>query len=400
MGQMEILTRVYGLALICLSLLIGSHAIFVTPENSRWKKVGTGFVVPFVIALWVVVTGKEASTAWGCMFAEASGIVAVTVLGLMGSKLRYSFALIAGVLGVSGLLSWAWSAVFSQKIFWTAKNDLILWGPCMFLALLVAIQLARTRKWPDWGYPTVLFAASYPSWLFLSGNRLFLPIVLKTLAFIWVLFLIHREARKIMLAEVERASAILEDFERAVGREVKLRMLDVERARKKLADRASTDALTGALNKRALLQEIDSLLVARDKDVFCLLMFDIDNFKQLNDELGHVAGDMALKRLARIVKSSIREGDIFGRYGGDEFVVVFPRTPLSDARLVAERIRRRVESDRTGPPITLSMGLAAYPLDGENATSLIKAADEGLYLSKRKGRNCVSHVKTEDRYET
>ena len=399
MGEPDLVARVYGLVLICLSLLIWSHAVFVMPAGCRWKKPGIGFFVPFAIGALVAITGQGPGASWGYMFAETSGILVVVFLGMIESKLRDSPALTAGILAVSSLLCWAWFSVFSKKVFWIDQNHIVLWLPCAFLLLLIAVQLTRTKKWPEWANPAVLLAASYPSWLFLSGTRLFVPILLKTVVLIWFGVLMHREARRMMLAETEKASAVLEDFERAVSREVKLRMLEVERAKQRLVDKASTDALTGALNKRALLQEIDSLLVAKDKDVFCLLMFDIDNFKQLNDKLGHVAGDMALKRVARIVKSSIREGDIFGRYGGDEFIVVFPHTPLSDARLIAERIRKRVESDRTGPSVTLSMGLAAYPLDGENTTSLVRPADEGLYLSKRKGRNCVSHVKTEERDE-
>jgi len=395
MEGLDLITRIYGLALVCMSLLIWSYAVLVVPATCQWKKPGVGFVVPFVIGVLAIAMGKGTDITSSYIFAEVAGMLVVAGLAALGTRLMYSPELVAAVLGSAGLFSWVWFSMLSVRRFLIYQNPHFLWLPFGWLLLLAAIQLARTRKWPDWGTPTVILAASYPGWLFLSGNRLFLPIFLKTLGLVWLFACMYREAVRVSQAELQQARTVLEDFERAVGREVKLRMLELERAKQRLADKASTDALTGALNKKALLQEIDSLLVARDRDVFCLLMFDIDEFKQLNDKLGHVAGDMALKRLSRIVKSSIREGDIFGRYGGDEFIVVFPHTPLSDARLIAERIRQRVENDKTGPPITLSMGLAAYPLDGETGVALVKAADEGLYLSKSKGRNRVSHVRTE-----
>jgi diguanylate cyclase (GGDEF)-like protein len=134
---------------------------------------------------------------------------------------------------------------------------------------------------------------------------------------------------------------------------------------------------------------IEKLINSRINE-FSILMFDIDNFKGINDTYGHIAGDMCIKRLALIAKSSIRDEDSIGRYGGDEFVVVLPSLTISQARLVAERFRKKVDETES-PHFSVSIGIASYPQDASNVKELIAAADEGLYKSKRKGRNTVSH---------
>jgi diguanylate cyclase (GGDEF)-like protein len=126
-----------------------------------------------------------------------------------------------------------------------------------------------------------------------------------------------------------------------------------------------------------------------------LILFDIDRFKSINDEMGHLGGDFILRELAAIVKGSIRKEELFARYGGEEFAIVLPETPLENGRLVAERIRVLVERhafqyEGKSVPITISMGVAAtageVPL---TPTDLIRIADEHLFTAKQTGRNRV-----------
>jgi diguanylate cyclase (GGDEF)-like protein len=155
------------------------------------------------------------------------------------------------------------------------------------------------------------------------------------------------------------------------------------------------DALTGIHNKRFLLEFLDRELArsARYQRPLALLMFDLDHFKTINDQRGHLGGDYTLRELAGRVKQAVRKEELFARYGGEEFVVVLPETSLGRGVEVAERIRTLVELhtfEYEGNPyqITISLGVAAT--DGDPAltpTDLIRLADQNLFLAKNAGRN-------------
>lgn len=120
-------------------------------------------------------------------------------------------------------------------------------------------------------------------------------------------------------------------------------------------------------------------------------MIDIDNFKQINDAHGHIAGDNCLRKMVSIAKNSIRSEDILGRFGGDEFIIIMYETSPVKAYLVAERFRKKVEST-SDPYFTVSIGVASYPTDAENTKDLVIAVDKALYMSKEGGRNKVSYL--------
>jgi len=163
----------------------------------------------------------------------------------------------------------------------------------------------------------------------------------------------------------------------------------------KLLLQSMTDPLTGLYN-REYLQTVVVREMADSKrygSVFSMILFDIDNFKSINDTCGHVSGDSVLRELGRILKDSIRINDVAARYGGDEFVVMLPNTTINAAAAVAEKLRQAVEgcsftnvSDRL---ITISIGVIEGFAEEECLDSLIKRADEALYLAKGKGRNRV-----------
>ena len=156
------------------------------------------------------------------------------------------------------------------------------------------------------------------------------------------------------------------------------------------------DGLTQIHNKRALFEALEKeLMRARryERDL-SLLMFDIDFFKRINDQYGHLAGDHVLRELARIVQERIRREEVFARYGGEEFVILLPETPLPGAAALAESIRARVanhgfvfQGERI--PVTISIGTALLGENDKVAADLIQRADEKLYEAKRGGRNRV-----------
>jgi two-component system cell cycle response regulator len=176
------------------------------------------------------------------------------------------------------------------------------------------------------------------------------------------------------------------DFESAVSDKQRLEKL------------ASTDALTGCLNRRALAealaQELDR--ASRYNLALTILLADIDRFKTINDTRGHIVGDSVLRQVGELMRREVRSVDIVARYGGEEFVIVMPETSLAGASTFAERIRAKVEQRDFADPgedpvrLTVSIGLAAFPDNRvHSADSFVSVADQALYRAKNEGRNLV-----------
>lgn len=164
---------------------------------------------------------------------------------------------------------------------------------------------------------------------------------------------------------------------------------------RKLVELSETDALTGLYNRRKLIETLDDRLAMfeRDQAPTSVLVFDLDNFKRLNDELGHQAGDTALVEIADLCRRHLRKTDLIARSGGDEFVVVMPGTQRNDAFEIAERLRQYVPETLRASlryESTISGGVSELGAPDRFAIDVLTRADEGLYLSKRAGRNRVS----------
>lgn len=173
---------------------------------------------------------------------------------------------------------------------------------------------------------------------------------------------------------------------------------EVEEKNEELRRLATRDPLTGCLNRRALFEKLDELFAdARDKGrLLCCIMTDIDHFKSFNDRHGHAVGDEVLKAVARVFSGALRDFDLLGRYGGEEFCVVLPDVTLEQACAVAERLRTDIESNagasvRTtrGLKVTSSFGVSAYTPQTADPAEMIDLADQALYIAKKSGRNRV-----------
>jgi diguanylate cyclase (GGDEF)-like protein len=157
------------------------------------------------------------------------------------------------------------------------------------------------------------------------------------------------------------------------------------------------DGLTDIHNKRYLLEFLDRELARseRYKRPLALVLFDIDHFKRVNDDLGHLAGDAVLREMSACIRATVRKEELFARYGGEEFVVVLPETTVEDAVAFAERVREAVanhhfEYDGEALPITISLGVASPDCqEAYSPQELILRADKALYQAKNDGRNCV-----------
>ncbi|HBY57811.1 MAG TPA: hypothetical protein DEG96_08155 [Candidatus Atribacteria bacterium] len=165
---------------------------------------------------------------------------------------------------------------------------------------------------------------------------------------------------------------------------------------------AITDELTGLYNFRYLIERLEEEIkrAQRYERSLALIMADIDHFKEYNDTFGHLEGNRVLKSLANILKINIREVDIVGRYGGDEFIIILPEADQKEAQEIAERIRLKVErykfidnEDHSGETkLTLSLGVTSCFQEIISLQGLIYKVDQALYLAKRKGRNRVEVI--------
>jgi diguanylate cyclase (GGDEF)-like protein len=201
--------------------------------------------------------------------------------------------------------------------------------------------------------------------------------------------------------ELQRTNDQLMQVNQALVRTV----ADLESAQAKISQQnaelerlASRDSLTGCLNRRAVYAQLETAFarnVERGAEL-CCLMVDIDHFKRINDRFGHTMGDHAIQAVAVCLSNAIRLTDLLGRYGGEEFCLVFPDTELAEAAELAERLRIRVEAEagdrvRTAFSmiITVSCGVSSTRCGATTPLELIDQADKALYAAKEAGRNCV-----------
>ncbi len=156
---------------------------------------------------------------------------------------------------------------------------------------------------------------------------------------------------------------------------------------------AGTDALTGLANRRTLHTTLQSEIARAERlgTDLSIVLADLDKFKSVNDECGHLIGDQLLARAAAVFRSQLREYDLAARYGGEEFLLVLPKTSTFDAIAIAERIRKEVAEIKIPgccKPVTVSLGVASW-IQRESAEKLVDRADNALYKAKESGRNRV-----------
>jgi diguanylate cyclase (GGDEF)-like protein len=169
-----------------------------------------------------------------------------------------------------------------------------------------------------------------------------------------------------------------------------------KRVENKLKKEATTDPLTGILNRRKLEQIMQKQIILsnQNKDVFSFLMLDIDYFKKVNDSYGHPVGDKILIHIVSICKEYLRKNDYLARVGGEEFAILLPLTDINEAKLIANRIREKVENSpflHKDKPIhcTISIGCITHNDQLTESSHIYKLADSALYDAKNSGRNLV-----------
>ncbi len=157
---------------------------------------------------------------------------------------------------------------------------------------------------------------------------------------------------------------------------------------------SSTDPLTGAANRRYFYDQADLEIhrLQRYRHPFSIAYIDIDNFKEINDTFGHLAGDAVLRRIVEIIKAGIRKTDIIARFGGDEFALLLPQTQGSDALTVVEKIQKAIWNNvkSKGVHVTLSIGLVTYLVPPADVDEMMRVTDSLMYVAKTGGKNTIT----------
>jgi diguanylate cyclase (GGDEF)-like protein/PAS domain S-box-containing protein len=193
----------------------------------------------------------------------------------------------------------------------------------------------------------------------------------------------------------ERGEVMLGGFAIDLTEEM-ARQKALEEANLQLKKLATVDTLTGLSNRRVLDErvEFEYRFALRHKSPFSVVMLDLDNFKTINDELGHAAGDEVLRHVGQAMASTMRTTDLTARYGGEEFVVLLPGADTNGAVLFCERLQKALRDSTTLPsPVTASLGIATMDPTTMNGQHLIQRADEAMYVAKRGGKDrIVTHL--------
>jgi len=203
-------------------------------------------------------------------------------------------------------------------------------------------------------------------------------------------------AVKKLLYQLSSRNKDLVELNQTLEKKIQDRTRELSRANEKLTELASTDGLTGVLNRRAFMDRAKSAfeLARRYQRPLSMLMIDVDHFKRVNDTFGHQAGDHVLVRLCELINKSLRGPDLVGRVGGEEFAVILPETGVEQTAQITERLLNSVRQERvevepeTIVKVTVSIGVATVPPLAPDVDAVLVAADRALYKAKSMGRDC------------
>jgi diguanylate cyclase (GGDEF)-like protein/PAS domain S-box-containing protein len=202
--------------------------------------------------------------------------------------------------------------------------------------------------------------------------------------------------RLIVFRDITSRKEVEKDLRYAMDR-MQTQLIEIGILQSQLREQAIRDALTNLFNRRYLDETLERELARAARELYplCIVMIDIDHFKDVNDTYGHEAGDLVLRELAEKVTQQSRQGDFVCRYGGEEFVLVMPNIDIDVAHERAVGLNKMIASLKVPYgtftlTATVSMGLAWYPTHGDTKETLLRASDRALYAAKSAGRNCVS----------
>ncbi len=371
---------------VCFSFCIPLLSFWFKKSDAKLRLFAFAFLSIFMLNITAALSYDSRVTAVLSWYADALFLLVFIAILVSGSRLLCG----ALTLFISAALIML-ANCSSFFLLFPYHNDIS--AILVTVLSLVVMYMLKSKKGIDsllfWAILPLLaasLACLYPgSWITEPAIPIF-KLASYTM-FLYYFYKVFIEAMQKKCTENEKK---LSSIDRSVETEVKKRLLELENINKKLLDISKIDALSNVLNKAAILKAMERLIMDKPKSELSVLMFDIDNFKAINDTHGHIVGDKCIRQLSSTARSNFRDIDLIGRYGGDEFIVVLPDTGVKQAITIAERFRRIV-AESTSPTFTISIGISSFPSDAGDVRALIQEADKGLYVSKNKGKNAVSH---------
>lgn len=340
------------------------------------------FARPSDIFRFAAITGAVSTTV--------SASCGVTILSLAGLARWSDYGSIwltwwlgdaAGAMVVTPVLV-LWSRPF--RSLWQRRQALE--AAVLLVSLLVVSQLVFGGWFSDKNYPLDFLCLPFLLWAALRFEQREAAAAVLLLAGVAIWGSLWGYGPFVRPSQNE-SLLLLQSF-MGVASVMTLSIAAVVSARRRATDQLRlltiTDPLTGLANYRHLIDVLESEMRRSNRSgrTFGVLFLDLDRLKAINDRYGHLVGSRAICRVGDVVRGSIRSIDTGVRYGGDEFAVILPETDESAARRVAQRISERLTQDREEPPVSVSIGVAVYPRDGDSAKVLLATADRHLYAEK------------------
>lgn len=385
----DIYDKLLYITILCSSFFITAYTLSMNKTASHFKLLGLVFFAPFAVVCiaFAATTSIQASL----VLSLSELCLSAGILSILSHPYNIkNHSLKTAIIVVLPILLGVYSVQAEQFIYYSLS---VKYRSIITAVIIAASILYINRRCDDKKFiiPLSIWLAGVLSGLF-EGQPYIkdLALVIKLAAYAAFSHYFYSKTYGAYMKKIDESEQLIEKMERSLHKEVKKRTIEIERSNERLLEISKTDLLTKALNKITILNVIERLIANKREEVFSILMFDIDDFKAINDSFGHVTGDMCLKILANIASGNIREVDFLGRYGGDEFIIVLPSLSATEAKFVAERFKKKV-NETSNPKFTVSIGIATYPQDGETVKDLISSADKGLYRSKGKGKNAISH---------
>lgn len=326
-------------------------------------------------------------------------LLGLTWLGVSDLQRSEAAAVVITMLTAQGMLWIVARRGWAEDVGWDPH---FIYLPMIVAAGLFALYIYSA---PEARY--LVLMAWFVSLLFMTGLAGFREVLalgsLMTALYMGVLWILPSEAAEVSLAfEGLHATAFfgINAYAGLVFERLRQQRRETKELREQLAERAVTDPLTGLPNRRYLDEYLEAELarIRRYGGQCALILMDVDNFKNYNDTLGHMAGDDVLRSLADVLERHMRVSDVAARYGGEEFAVMMVNIDRGQAVEAAERLRDVIERHafereeiQPSGNLTVSLGVAGCPVDGDTADELMRQADGALYRAKREGKNRV-HV--------
>lgn len=392
MLQANIYNNIIYLIILCFSFLNFMFVFCMNKILSLFKLLGISFFTPLFFCIYLVLIPNRILLESIVSLSEI-GLALAILICFIKSHDESNIKIKAVSIFVLPLIVGAIIQISGSFIFLSLSK--LGQAIINLLIIFMIIVLIRAQGYSEKKLQLSLLVWGVSIFLGIFEKQSFIMegiVILKIISFSLFFYYFYNSVYSSFISKIVESERMKESLERSLSKEVKKRVFEIERSNERLLEISKIDLLTKAYNKITILNIIDKIIISKKYEVFSIVMFDIDNFKNINDSLGHVTGDICLKTIANIASNNIREVDFLGRYGGDEFLIVLPSLSTNEAKFVAERVRDRV-SQTSNPKFTISVGIATYPYDGETVNELISAADRAMYKSKNKGKNMISHIK-------